>query len=76
MKTILDHLRRRRRALLWTALGAAAGLAVWRLAGCAAGACPMVGGAPFMLVYGAVLGSLLSQIFRREPEPPEKGGPR
>lgn len=76
MEKIAAFLARHRRVLLGAALGAA-GLAVWRLVGCTSGACPMLGSAGFMLVYGGVLGALLSELFRRGPEGERdgKGGP-
>ena len=76
MEKIAAFLARHRRVLLGIALGAAGGLAVWRLVGCTSGACPMLGSARFMLVYGGVMGALLSELFRPAPaERNGKGGP-
>lgn len=67
MNLLLKLLARYRRVLIWTLLGAAAGLAYYRLVGCASGACTILSDPRFTAAYGAVLGALLSQVFRREP---------
>ena len=55
---------------LWTLLfiagGALAGLAYYYLAGCVSGSCPITASPVRTMLYTALIGWLLSGIFRKE----------
>ncbi len=44
-------------------IGALGGWAYYRYVGCASGACAMSSDAPFMTIYGAILGYFIGGIF-------------
>ena len=76
MNMMRKLLIRHHRLLLWTLLGAAAGLAWSRFFGCAGGACALLADLRFTAAYGSVLGALLSQVFRRAPDKTGEGADR
>jgi hypothetical protein len=72
MNTALDLLKRmlfyaqRRRRILFTIIGSAAGYAYYHYIGCFSGTCPITGNPWISTVYGALAGFLLSAPGKKQ----------
>ena len=65
MKTkLLNNLR----SLVFILGGALAGLAYYYLVGCITGSCPITANPIVTMLYTALIGWLLGQVFRKEPK--------
>ena len=62
----MKRLMRKIWSLLFIAGGALAGLAYYYLVGCATGSCPITANPATTMLYTALIGWLLSGIFRKE----------
>lgn len=58
---------RKLHSLIFILGGALAGLAYYYLAGCITGSCPITAQPVGTMLYTALIGWLLGQVFRKEP---------
>ena len=65
MKTKLFY---KLRSLIFVLGGALAGLAYYYLVNCATGSCPITANPIVTMLYTALIGWLLGQVFRKEPK--------
>lgn len=63
MKRIIKHYRL---ALLGAAVGALGGYLYWYFVGCNSGSCPITASPINSSLWGAVMGALLFDLFRKE----------
>jgi hypothetical protein len=54
------------RVLIGIAVGAAAGYGYYRFIGCSSGTCPLTSHPVSSMIYGAVMGALMSGAFVRK----------
>jgi hypothetical protein len=59
-------LKKYRVLLIGTAVGAVAGFLYWKYVGCVTGSCPITSQPVNSSVYGAVMGALVGDLFRKK----------
>lgn len=62
----MKKLMKKLRSLLFIAGGATAGLVYYYVVGCATGSCPITADPVITMLYTALIGWLLSGIFRKD----------
>jgi hypothetical protein len=70
MKKIL---KKYRLAIIGLFVGAAGGYLYFALVGCSTGTCPITSNPWRISLYGALMGMLLFDMFRKEPSKPKNG---
>ena len=77
MDKILDILKQNWLYLAGAFAGGVSGYLYWYYIGCASGTCPITASPTMSIIWGAVMGSLLFSLFKRETkneEPNRKDG--